>query len=134
MAFCFALFLRIDLDVLEYYGIREKQEQFVMDNNSSNKSLVTTNTASFYEQGIAFNTEHRHLRCNGHIINLSAQALLFGQAVDDYDLFEDSESSITDVEFEKSRRIEPLDKLHNIVLSEYIIRVDSSCSKIELLL
>lgn len=49
-------------------------------------------------------------------------------------LFEDFESSITDVEFIKSRGIIPLDELHNIVVSEYIIRVDNSRFKTKLFL
>ncbi|KAJ0134311.1 Uncharacterized protein HZ326_22641 [Fusarium oxysporum f. sp. albedinis] len=64
------------LRVINSYGIQDKIGYFTLD-NAYNDTMM---------QAIAkvcgFNAAHRRLRCNGHVINLAVQALLFGKNKD----------------------------------------------------
>lgn len=77
---------RIVLDVLKDFGIIRKLGYFVMDNAYANDALIREVAEALKDKGVYYNYRERRLRCNGHIINLSVQAFLFGKQVDDYDL------------------------------------------------
>ena len=72
------------LDVLNDYGIRNKLDYMVIDNVGSNNTLINTITASLNNEGVLYNTSHRRLRYNNHVINLAIQAFLFRKAVNNY--------------------------------------------------
>lgn len=105
---------QIVLSVLDDFGIRGKLGYFVMDNVTSNDILMDEVAFALQEHGIYYNPGERRLRCNGHIINLSVQAFLFGRAVNDYE--HPQEESPNDVELNQWRRLGPLGKLHNIIV------------------
>lgn len=92
----------------------EQLRYFVLDNAKSNNTCVDV-----LLQNIAphLTKEHRRLRCMGHIINLVAQALLFGV---DHSVFEvDLQYAQTLGQEPKKldlwRKKGPIGKLHNIV-------------------
>ena len=68
---------------------------------------------------IVYNIEYHHLRYNGHIINLAAQAFLF--YTDDKDLVAENNKGLlatpTEIEMQQWRQKGLLSKLHNIVVS-----------------
>ena len=68
-----------------------------MDNASSNNTLTNIiSEALIKNYGIYYNLYTPRLRCLGYIINLLAQAFLFGKAVDDYEYPEETYISPSD--------------------------------------
>lgn len=67
---------------------------------------------------MSYDPRHHRLRCNGHIINLSAQAFLFQTENEALSSENDSNSyeTPTSLEIEQWRRRGPLGKLHNLVV------------------
>ena len=63
---------------------------------------------------VEYNPSHHRLRCNGHIINLAAQAFLFPTGDDDTAFYKNSLDVPTERELEDWRQKRPLGKLHNI--------------------
>jgi len=84
---------RVILKVINDFGIRNKLGYFVMDNASSNGTLIKAVADSLALDNIAYDSDHRRLRCNGHIINLVVQAFLFGAEEDDHE--EPNENTIS---------------------------------------
>jgi hypothetical protein len=73
----------------------------------------------FNQYQITYNPISHRLRCNGHIINLTAQSFLFrseDEALAEYNN-SNTFSTPTEVEMKLWRKKGPLGKLHNIVLS-----------------
>jgi hypothetical protein len=111
---------RLVIDVLEDFNIERKLGFFVGDNDGKNNTLCETLTI-WMEDKLGINKFHR-LRCNGHIINLSAQAFLFPELVDTADeaglnaFIDGSVSSYTKQQIREWRKWGPLGKLHNIVV------------------
>ena len=65
--------------VLDQYHIKDRLGYFVMDNATANDRMVTSISHQLFEKdGLSYNSQQHRLRCNGHIINLSVQAFLFG--------------------------------------------------------
>lgn len=82
--------------------------------------------------GIKYDPLHHRLRCNGHIINLTAQAFLFSTDEDALDSTNNLNSFIpTEQEMESWRRKGPLGKLHNLVV--YIQRSPQRSASFQLL-
>ena len=102
------------LDVLNDYEIRNKLGYMVMDNVGSNDTLINAVATSLNNEGVAYDVNHRRLRCNGHVINLAVQAFLFGKAVNDYEYLGNEAESPSDIQLSQWRRLGPLGKLHNI--------------------
>jgi hypothetical protein len=67
----------IFLQVVDSYGVRDKIGYFTLDNAYNNDTMMRA-----VAQNCDFNSAHRRLRCNGHIINLAVQAFLFGKNKD----------------------------------------------------
>ena len=104
------------LDILDDYEIRNKLGYLVMDNASSNDTLIKVIANTLGDQGVQYDAEQRHLRCNGHVINLAVQAFLFGKTVDDYEYLENPAESPSDAVRNQWRELGPLGKLHNIIV------------------
>lgn len=103
------------LQVLGDYGIIGRLGYFVMDNAHSNDTLINIiSEALLKNHGVDYNPHQHRLRCLGHVINLSAQAFLFGKAVDDYEYPGETYVSPSDEQLKQWRRLGPLGKLHNI--------------------
>ena len=103
------------LQVLGDYGIVGRLGYFVMDNTYSNDTSINIiSEALLKNHGVDYNPHQHRLRCLGHVINLSAQAFLFGKAVDDYEYPEETYISPSDEQLRQWRRLGPLGKLHNI--------------------
>ena len=64
------------LQVLNEYDIYNKIGYIVVDNASSNDTMIEALEISLQQLGIPFD-QSRRLRCNGHIINLLVLAFLF---------------------------------------------------------
>ena len=86
---------------------------FVLDNASSNDTCVAEILKALQ---IDDTVEHRRLRCLGHIINLAAQAFLFGSEASAFEReigraqYEEDKK-----ELELWRKRGPVGKLHNVV-------------------
>ena len=107
-------------DIIEDFQINDRLGYFILDNASSNNTMVKEVAKKFRDRGIQFNPLQRRLRCCGHIINLTVQAFLFGKISDNLNYLEefqeDQEIHIpTDNELNHWRQIGPLGKLHNII-------------------
>ena len=87
----------------------------VMDNSHTNDTLIAIIAASLNDEGVSYDAKQRRLRCNGHVINFSVQAFLFGQTVDDYEYSENETVSPSDAQLRQWRQLGPLGKLHNII-------------------
>lgn len=101
-------------DVLNDFEIRHKLGYMVMDNVGINDTLINAIDTSLNDEEVLYNAEHRRLRCNDHVINLTVQAIFFENAVDDHEYLRDKAESSSDIQLSQWRRLEPLDKLHNI--------------------
>lgn len=53
----------------------------MMDNAFSNDTLIETIAKDFRREGVLYNAIQQRLQCNGHVLNLSAQAFLLGKSV-----------------------------------------------------
>jgi hAT family C-terminal dimerisation region len=98
------------LQVLREYEIGNQFGYFILDNASSNDNAVK---AILQEFNISSEYEERRLRCFGHIINLVAQAFLFGQAIpafesDDYEEMEEA--------YEEYQKAGPVGLIHFIAV------------------
>lgn len=109
----------IIVKVIAEFGIASKLGYFMMDNATNNDTMIATLSALLLnEYNIEYNAIHHQLRCNGHIINLVAQAFLFGY--DNEAFSSESNPGIyttpTELEMDLWRQKGPLGKLHNIVV------------------
>lgn len=105
--------------VLDSYHIKDRLGYFMMDNATANDRMVTCiSDKQFSSDGMEYDSKQHRLRCNGHIINLSVQAFLFGEQREEAE-GEDRErrEELPSVEeLRMWRRIGPMGKLHNIVV------------------
>ena len=90
-------------NVLEDYEMRNKLDYMVMDNAHTNDTLIAIIAASLNDEGVSYDAKQRRLRCNGHVINLSVQAFLFGKTVDDYEYSENETVSPSDAQLRQWR-------------------------------
>ena len=101
-------------EVIDDYQIRNKIGYFVLDNADSNDTCVS---AILQNLNLGHRKAHRRLRCVGHIINLAAQALFWGDKHRDFEA--DLQHAITlkqdGRELDMWRKKGPFGKLHNIV-------------------
>ena len=97
--------------LIDEYGLAQKVGYFTLDNADNNDTAMRAigNTYNF-------DGPSRRGRCFGHILNLSAKALLFGK---DSEAFEEQLSgaeALSQAEWDLWRRRGPVGKLHNIVV------------------
>ncbi|KAF4966507.1 hypothetical protein FSARC_5821 [Fusarium sarcochroum] len=104
-------------NVVRDWGINFKLGVSICDNAASNdvrlRNLYTTLDASITRA----DTEARRMRCFGHILNLVAQAFLFGDDAASFELQSEAYDMLERVEedLEHWRAKGPVGKLHNIV-------------------
>ena len=67
------------LNILIDYGIEGSLGYLMMDNASSNDTLVLEIENTLSDKGIVFDADTHRLRCIAHTINLSVKAFLFGK-------------------------------------------------------
>jgi hypothetical protein len=107
------------MKVIAGFGIDTKLGYFMMDNATNNDTMIAGLSAMLlHEYNINYNAIHHRLCCNGHIINLVAQAVLFGYDKDAFSA--ESNPGIyttpTELEMDLWRQKGPLGKLHDIVV------------------
>jgi len=100
--------------IIDEFEIADNLGYFMLDNASNNDTAVAA-LAEIY----GFDAPERRLRCAGHIINLIARHLLFGE---DPDLFEAESEMRKDVKgnLKLWRKKGPIGKLHNLVVWTYL--------------
>ena len=92
------------LAVLDEYHIRDRLGYFVMDNATANDRMVSSISDQLFKTDrVSYNAQQHRLRCNGHIINLSVQAFLFGSLPEDTP--EDDEEGPTIAELQRWRKM-----------------------------
>ena len=110
---------RLVLKTLTSYKIRNRLGHFVMDNASTNDTLMEYIAEDLEDEGIAYDPRQHRLRCNGHIINLAVCAFFFGKHPDaerQADGAIESRVGPSIQELNTWRRLRPLGKLHNIIV------------------
>ena len=110
---------RLVLKTLTSYKIRNRLGHFVMDNASTNDTLMEYIAEDLEDEGIAYDPRQHRLRCNGHIINLAVCAFLFGKHPDaerQADGAIESRAGPSIQELNTWRRLGPLGKLYNIIV------------------
>jgi hypothetical protein len=95
--------------VLRHFKLQESFGNAVTNNASENAACL-----DLLGDELDVDTSKRHVRCMGHVINLVAQEILFGQ---DAESFEESVTNVTAIEVELQiwRKKGPVSKLHNLI-------------------
>ena len=106
--------------VLQDWGLQDRIGYFMMDNASSNDSMLRHIAANLGIQDVDEFVVQRRLRCIGHIINLTAQTFLFDQdpeAIEFSQIYQqgssDGDESLAQ---DTSRRLGAIGKLHNLIV------------------
>ncbi len=110
---------RLVLKTLTSYKIRNRLGHFVMDNASTNDTLMEYIAEDLTDERIAYDSRQHRSRCNGYIINLAVCAFLLGKHPDaerQADGAIESRAGPSIQELNTWRRIGPLGKLHNIIV------------------
>jgi hypothetical protein len=96
-------------EIIHEYNFENRIGYFVTDNADNNDTCLDNLAIEFN-----FNKQHRRLRCSGHIINLVARSILFGNNAD---AFEEDCQAVKEVQDEVKlwRSKGPIGKLHNTV-------------------
>ena len=97
-------------EIISKFDLQDRIGYFVLDNVSNNDSCIEALAEEF-----GFNAKHRRLRCAGHIINLVAKALLFGNNVEAFEADIDASKELIN-EFKLWKKHGPIGKVHNTVL------------------
>ena len=95
--------------IIHEFNIQSRIGYFVLDNASNNDTCVEALAEEF-----GFNAQQRRLRCAGHIINLVAKALLFGNDVEAFEAEVEVPKELID-EYKLWKDRGPIGKIHNIV-------------------
>lgn len=95
--------------IVRHFNLRQSFGHAVTDNASENESCMNILSGE-----LALPQDKRHVFCIGHIDNLVAHAMLFGE---DPDALEESLTPVTaeEVELRNWRRRGPIGKLHNLI-------------------
>jgi hypothetical protein len=95
--------------ILRHFKLQHSFSNVITDNASENAACL-----DLLGDELLIDTRKRHVRCMGHIINLVAQQVLFGE---DVESFEDSVTNVTaeEVELRTWRQKGPIGKLHNLI-------------------
>jgi hypothetical protein len=96
------------LNTLRTFNIK-RLGYFVCDNHGSNDTAIR---AILQEYGIPEQEERRRLRCLGHIINLAAQAFLFGRQTE---AFENNDLADLEAAYRLWQEAGPVGQVHYIV-------------------
>jgi hypothetical protein len=114
------------LAVLHAFRVtQEKTGYFTLENAENN----TTAMVAIGEK-LGFDGKLRRGRCIGHIINLAAKALLFGNNPDGFEAQLDGTSPLNPADYQFWRTQGPVGKLHNLVVDvRNILRISESLIK-----
>jgi len=114
---------RVFLDVVDLYKLRSKIGYFTMDNADSNDNMLRYIAREIPD----FDAIKRRIRCNGHVMNLAAQAFLFhsrdNEAIEEA-IRQAKQRSADERSGKKDkvlaaaewRKMGPLGQLHNLVV------------------
>ncbi|KFY82448.1 hypothetical protein V500_10539 [Pseudogymnoascus sp. VKM F-4518 (FW-2643)] len=109
---------QVIIEVIKEYGIASKVGYFMMDNAENNKTMIRALSSSLLDEyQIEYNSIQHRLRCNGHIINLTAQAFLLSAEDNEALSYENNATVLlilSEQEMQDWRNKGPLRKLHNI--------------------
>lgn len=96
--------------VISDYNLEDKLGFFITDNADSNSTCLDAMALEF-----GFDKEQRWIHCVCHVMNLVAQAVLFGKDSDAFEkeLLEDI--TVEELNLAHWRRKGPIGKLHNVV-------------------
>lgn len=100
------------LDVIESYQIQHKIGYFTLDNAKNNDTAMEIIGAE-----LGFVGSRRRWRCFGHILNISAKAILFGHDADAFERRVSGGEPLTEAEHLIWRKKGPAGKLHNLVVA-----------------
>ena len=125
------------IKVIKDYGIASKLGYFMMDNATTNDTMILELSYCKYNYifyniilliilvldhqfQIQYDPKHHRLRCNGHILNLAANSFLFKTADEALADYNNTIIAISDLpsekELEEWRKKGPLRKLYNLVV------------------
>ncbi|KAK7928779.1 restless-like transposase [Apiospora marii] len=104
------------VDLIEEFGVGDKTGYFVMDNAANNDTAM-----DFIGHKYGFDGRGRRERCFGHILNLSAKLLLFGNEQQSVNSFVETPDQLTEAEYDLWRKEGPVGKLRILVIA-----IDSS--------
>ncbi|KAF6528329.1 hypothetical protein HZS61_008631 [Fusarium oxysporum f. sp. conglutinans] len=99
------------LEIIDSYGIKNKIGYFTLDNAENNDSAMAVIGGE-----LGFDGRKRRGRCFGHILNLSAKALLFGSNPEAFENQLSGAAALSETEHDLWRRRGPVGKLHNLVV------------------
>ncbi|KPA35654.1 hypothetical protein FLAG1_11631 [Fusarium langsethiae] len=99
------------LEIISSYGIKNKIGYFTLDNAENNDSAMAVIGGE-----LGFDGRKRRGRCFGHILNLSAKALLFGSNPEAFENQLSGAAALSETEHDLWRRRGPVGKLHNLVV------------------
>ncbi|KAJ4175316.1 hypothetical protein NW754_16783 [Fusarium falciforme] len=104
-------------NVVRDWGIDSKLGVSICDNAASNDVCLRSLYATLDASMTRADTEARRMRCFGHILNLVAQAFLYGDDAASFELQSEAYGMLEQVEedLEHWRAKGPVGKLHNIV-------------------
>lgn len=104
------------ISVIKDYNITDKLGYFVLDNAESNDVCIEAIIRDL-RSNPSISKRHRRLRCMGHIINLAAQALLYGEDPEAFeaDVMSAATSRREQLVLNLWRKKGPVGKLHNII-------------------
>jgi hypothetical protein len=108
------------MEVLDDYQIKSKIGYFMTDNACQNDTMLQIISDKLAIEDIEYDANLHRLRCNGHIINLAAQAFLFDIHPDALELCNndlvEAGNAVTEEELNKWRKMGPLGRLHNLII------------------
>ena len=107
---------QVVVDLIEEFGVGDKTGYFVMDNAANNDTAM-----DFIGHKYGFDGRGRRGRCFGHILNLSAKLLLFGNEQQSVNSFVETPDQLTEAEYDLWRKEGPVGKLRILVIA-----IDSS--------
>jgi hypothetical protein len=96
------------IKLLDRFELKSRIGNFITDNANENGATLAELTTKH-----AINTKQCHVLCMGHVINLVAQQILFGNDVDAFE--PELVISVEQLELQQWRRIGPIGKLHNLI-------------------
>nr|AAK16925.1 restless-like transposase [Fusarium breviconum] len=99
------------LEIIDSYGIKNKIGYFTLDNAENNDSAMAVIGGE-----LGFVGRKRRGRCFGHILNLSAKALLFGSNPEAFENQLSGAAALSETKHDLWRRRGPVGKLHNLVV------------------
>lgn len=105
------------LSIIKEFNLQDKIGYFVTDNAKNNDTAIDTIFRTLRPEWSEEQRKARRLRCLGHVINLAAQAFLYGKDIDAFEINMLAVRECSDLkkELELWRQRGPVGKLHNVI-------------------